>query len=107
MQDLDDSNKYYMRNMVLVNGDKVLPLTMGGDLYFTVDNSGNMAIPSQLKIGNYGDGEAFAVGLTTDGYFTEDPIKIEKKDNRLLIMGGGLAGNFYRCKGDLSILLCL
>ena len=107
VQDLDDSNKYYMRNMVLVNGDKVLPLTMGGDLYFTVDNSGNMAIPSQLKIGNYGDGEAFAVGLTTDGYFTEDPIKIEKKDNRLLIMGGGLAGIFIDDKDDLSIYYAL
>lgn len=107
VQDLDDSNKYYMRNMVLVNGDKVLPLTMGGDLYFTVDNSGNMAIPSQLKIGNYGDGEAFAVGLTTEGYFTEDPIKIEKKDNRLLIMGGGLAGIFIDDKDDLSIYYAL
>ena len=91
----------------LVNGDKVLPLTMGGDLYFTVDNSGNMAIPSQLKIGNYGDGEAFAVGLTTEGYFTEDPIKIEKKDNRLLIMGGGLAGIFIDDKDDLSIYYAL
>ncbi|WP_195407985.1 Calx-beta domain-containing protein [Bacteroides congonensis] len=107
VQDLDDSNKYYMRNMVLVNGDKVLPLTMGGDLYFTVDNSGNMAIPSQLKIGNYGDGEAFAVGLTTEGYFTEDPIKIEKKDNRLFIMGGGLAGIFIDDKDDLSIYYAL
>lgn len=107
VQDLDDSNKYYMRNMVLVNGDKVLPLTMGGDLYFTVDNSGNMAIPSQLKIGNYGDGEAFAVGLTTEGYFTEDPIKIEKKDNQLLIMGGGLAGIFIDDKDDLSIYYAL
>ena len=96
-----------MRNMVLVNGDKVLPLTMGGDLYFTVDNSGNMAIPSQLKIGNYGDGEAFAVGLTTEGYFTEDPIKIEKKDNRLFIMGGGLAGIFIDDKDDLSIYYAL
>ena len=34
-------------------------------------------------------------------------LKIEKKDNRLLIMGGGLAGIFIDDKDDLSIYYAL
>ena len=94
VQDLDDSNKYYLRNMVLVNGDKVLPLTMADDLYFTVDNSGAMSMPTQQKIGDYGAGEGFTIGLTSEGYTIADPIKIEKSGNRLLFKVDGFAGLF-------------
>lgn len=94
VQDLDDSNKYYLRNMVLVNGDKVLPLTMADDLYFMVDNSGAMSMPTQQKIGDYGAGEGFTIGLTSEGYTIADPIKIEKSGNRLLFKVDGFAGLF-------------
>lgn len=94
VQDLDDSNKYYMKNMVLVNGDKVLPLTMAGDLYFVVGNDGSMSMPTQQKIGDYGAGEGFTIGLTSEGYTTADPIKIEKSGNRLLFKVDGFAGLF-------------
>lgn len=94
VQDLDDSNKYYMKNMVLVAGDNVLPLTMAGDLYFTVGNDGSMSMPTQQKIGDYGAGEGFTIGLTSEGYTTADPIKIEKSGNRLLFKVDGFAGLF-------------
>lgn len=94
VQDLDDSNKYYMKNMVLVNGDKVLPLTLAGDLYFVVGNDGSMSMPTQQKIGDYGAGEGFTIGLTSEGYTTADPIKIEKSGNRLLFKVDGFAGLF-------------
>ena len=107
VQDLDDSNKYYLRNMALVSGDKVLPLTMADDLYFIVDNNGNMSMPSQQKIGDYGSGEGIAIGLTSEGYTTIDPIKIEKSGNRLLFMGGGLAGIFVDEEDELTIYYAL
>lgn len=94
VQDLDDSNKYYMKNMVLVAGDNVLPLTLAGDLYFVVGNDGNMSMPTQQKIGDYGAGEGFTIGLTSEGYTTADPIKIEKSGNRLLFKVDGFAGLF-------------
>ncbi|MBD3592461.1 Calx-beta domain-containing protein [Bacteroides sp. GM023] len=94
VQDLDDSNKYYMKNMVLVAGDNVLPLTLAGDLYFVVGNDGSMSMPTQQKIGDYGAGEGFTIGLTSEGYTTADPIKIEKSGNRLLFKVDGFAGLF-------------
>lgn len=92
VQDPDNSNKYYLRNMVFVNGNNVLPLTMAGDLYFVVDGNGGMSMPSQQHIGDYGYGEGIILGLTSEGYFTIDPIKIEKSGERLLFAVGGLAG---------------
>lgn len=92
VQDPDNSNKYYLRNMVFVNGNNVLPLTLAGDLYFVVDGNGGMSMPSQQHIGDYGYGEGIILGLTSEGYFTIDPIKIEKSGERLLFAVGGLAG---------------
>lgn len=92
VQDPDNSNKYYLRNMVFVNGNNVLPLTLAGDLYFVVDDNGGMSMPSQQHIGDYGYGEGIILGLTSEGYFTIDPIKIEKSGERLLFAVGGLAG---------------
>lgn len=92
VQDPDNSNKYYLRNMVFVNGNNVLPLTLAGDLYFVVDGNGSMSMPSQQHIGDYGYGEGIILGLTSEGYFTIDPIKIEKSGERLLFAVGGLAG---------------
>lgn len=92
VQDPDNSNKYYLRNMVFVNGNNVLPLTLAGDLYFVVDGNGGMSMPSQQHIGDYGYGEGIILGLTSEGYFTIDPIKIEKSGKRLLFAVGGLAG---------------
>lgn len=92
VQDPDNSNKYYLRNMVFVNGNNVLPLTLAGDLYFVVDGNGGMSMPSQQRIGDYGYGEGIILGLTSEGYFTIDPIKIEKSGERLLFAVGGLAG---------------
>lgn len=106
-QDLEDSNKYYLRNMVLVNGDKVLPLTMADDLYFTVDNGGNMSMPSQLNIGDYGVGEGFAIALTSEGYTVTDPIKIEKSGNRLLFRVDGFAGLFIDDNDELTVYYAL
>lgn len=92
VQDPDNSNKYYLRNMVFVNGNNVLPLTLASDLYFVVDGNGGMSMPSQQHIGDYGYGEGIILGLTSEGYFTIDPIKIEKSGERLLFAVGGLAG---------------
>lgn len=92
VQDPDNSNKYYLRNMVFVNGNNVLPLTLAGDLFFVVDGNGGMSMPSQQHIGDYGYGEGIILGLTSEGYFTIDPIKIEKSGERLLFAVGGLAG---------------
>lgn len=92
VQDPDNSNKYYLRNMVFVNGNNVLPLTLAGDLYFVVDGNGGMSMPSQQHIGDYGYGEGIILGLTSAGYFTIDPIKIEKSGERLLFAVDGLAG---------------
>lgn len=92
VQDPDNSNKYYLRNMVFVNGNNVLPLTLAGDLHFVVDGNGGMSMPSQQHIGDYGYGEGIILGLTSEGYFTIDPIKIEKSGERLLFAVGGLAG---------------
>lgn len=92
VQDPDNSNKYYLRNMAFVNGNNVLPLTLAGDLYFVVDGNGGMSMPSQQHIGDYGYGEGIILGLTSEGYFTIDPIKIEKSGERLLFAVGGLAG---------------
>lgn len=92
VQDPDNSNKYYLRNMVFVNGNNVLPLTLAGDLYFVVDGNGGISMPSQQHIGDYGYGEGIILGLTSEGYFTIDPIKIEKSGERLLFAVGGLAG---------------
>lgn len=92
--DVHDSNKYYMKNMVLVAGDNVLPLTLAGDLYFVVDDSGNMSMPTEQKIGDYGEGEGFIVALTSEGEPTAGPIKIEKSGNQLLFKVDGFAGVF-------------
>lgn len=102
-QDPDDESRFYLRNMVLVNGNKVLPLTMGDDLYFTVDNSGNMSMPGLQKIGDYGKGEATAIALTAEGETTTDPIKIQVSGNRLLFIGGGLAGLHVDQDDNLTI----
>ena len=51
-------------------------------------------MPTQQKIGDYGAGEGFTIGLTSEGYTTADPIKIEKSGNRLLFKVDGFAGLF-------------
>lgn len=95
VQDPDNSNKYYLRNMVFVNGNNVLPLTLAGDLYFVVDGNGGMSMPSQQHIGDYGYGEGIILGLTSAGNLTFDPIKIEKSGERLLFAVDGLAGVYF------------
>ena len=107
VQDLDDSNRYYMKNMVLVAGDNVLPLTLADDLYFIVGNDGSMSMPSQQKIGDYGAGEGFAIGLTSEGYTVTDPIKIEKSGNRLLFKVDGFAGLFIDDNDELTVYYAL
>lgn len=107
VQDLDDSNRYYMKNMVLVAGDNVLPLTLAGDLYFVVGNDGNISIPSQQKIGDYGAGEGFTIGLTSEGDPITDPIKIEKSGDRLLFKVDGFAGAFIDDNDEMGLYYAL
>lgn len=108
VQDPDNSNKYYLRNMVFVNGDNVLPLTLASDLYFVVDGNGNMSMPSQQNIGDYGYGEGIILGLTSVGYFTIDPIKIEKSGERLIFAVDGLAGVYLgETEDDMALYYAL
>lgn len=104
VQDPDNTNKYYLRNMVIADGDNVLPLTMAGDLYFVVDNNGNMSMPTQLNIGDYGSGDGIIIGLTSEGYTSTDPIKIEKSGNRLIFKVDGLAGLYIKSDDDDPII---
>lgn len=95
VQDPDDANKYYLRNMVLVNGDNVLPLTMGVDLYILIDASGKITMPLQQNIGIYDKefGSGFVIGMTSDGDVSTTPLKIEWKDKSLIFQKGiGLIG---------------
>ena len=114
VQDLDNANKFYLRNMILVNGSNVLPLTMAGDLYFIVDGNGKMMMPMEQNIGDYeGLGNGITLGLKSDGYASTDPIKIELKDNRLIfqkeigLIGVTLDGEeiigFYYALGNIVL----
>ena len=107
IQDLDDSNRYYMKNMVLVAGDNVLPLTLAGDLYFIVGNDGSISLPSQQKIGDYGAGEGFTIGLTSEGDPITDPVKIEKSGDRLLFKVDGFAAAFIDDNDEMGLYYAL
>lgn len=92
VQDQVDENKYYLRTLNLINGAQILPLTMGDDLYFTVDANGNMTMPMQQKIGDYGKGEGFIMNLKDDGNANIDPLKIERSGQKLYFTNGSLVG---------------
>lgn len=92
VQDQVDENKYYLRTFSLINGDQILPLTMSDDLYFTVDINGNMTMPMQQKIGDYGKGEGFIMNLKEDGDANIDPLKIERSGQKLHFTNGSLVG---------------
>lgn len=95
VQDAEFPERYYMRQMVLQNGENVLPLSKADDLYFTVDASGRMSMPIKQNIGNYGKGDGFTTAITPEGYTSNDPMSIQLSYGRLLVFGPNALGGIY------------
>lgn len=108
VQDVEFPERYYMRQMVLQNGENVLPLSQADDLYFTVDVNGKMSMPIKQNIGNYGKGNGSTVAITADGYTSNDPIGIQISYGRRLVFGpNALAGIYVNSANQLTIYYAL
>lgn len=92
VQDAVMPERYYMQNLILVNGDRVLPLTRKDELYFTMDERGDLWMPVEQNIGDYGKGEGFTATLASDAEISLNPIKIEISGNKLIFNAGGWGG---------------
>lgn len=105
--DENSPGRYVMHNLVLTDGDKVLPLTRANSLYFTVDAAGKMMMPVEQAIGDYGKGNGFTIRLTDKGYTSVNPIEIRLSGNRLIFVTDGLAGIVIDDKDQLSVYYAL
>lgn len=85
---------YYMRKLALLNGNQVFPLTSADDLYFTVDDNGNISLPANQNIGDYGEGAGVICSLTQAGDPVFEPITI-RQEGKKLILTAPLAGVTY------------
>ncbi len=105
--DENSPGRYVMHNLVLTDGEKVLPLTRANSLYFTVDAAGKMMMPVEQGIGDYGKGDGFTIRLTDKGYTSVSPIEIQLSGNRLIFVTDGLAGIAIDDKDQLSVYYAL
>lgn len=93
VQDAQNPQRYVLRNLILVKGQEVFPLSWADDLYIEVDESGNIQMPVMQKIGDYGKGEGFTISITPDGYAEQTPIRIRVSGGKKLVfMKDALAG---------------
>lgn len=100
VKDEDIPGMYYMRKLALINGDKAFPLTAGDDLYFTVDDNGNISLPANQNIGDYGEGNGVICSLTQEGNPVFEPMMI-RQEGKKLIFTAPLAGVTYSKEKEL------
>lgn len=94
IEDQDIPGMYYMRKLALLNGDQVFPLSTANDLYFTIDEDGNISMPANQNIGDYGQGNGIICSLSKEGNPIFEPISIRQEDKKL-IFSTPLAGVVY------------
>lgn len=104
IQDVAMPERYYMRNLVLVNGENVLPLTQGDELYITMSANGDLSMPMLQNIGTYASAEALLFGLTSEGMTSDTPIEVQLSGSNLLFNTAGLAAISVNEDGDLTAI---
>lgn len=87
-----DPNKYYIKNLIIVNGTNVFPLNSIGDFYFVEKANGVYSMPTRQDIGDYGKGEGFIIGMNSSGYTVDTPIELKQWGNKIYFITDGFAG---------------
>lgn len=87
-----EPNKYYIKNLIIVNGTKVFPLNSIGDFYFVEKENGVYFMPTKQDIGDYGKGEGFIIGMNSSGYTVDTPIELKQWGNKIYFITEGFAG---------------
>lgn len=86
IQDPQHQNRYLLRDIILTKGDKVFPLSWADtDLYIEQTEQGILQMPVRQDIGDHGNGDAFTITITPDGYAEETPIRIRVSSGKRLV----------------------
>lgn len=100
VEDQEIQGMYHLRKLALINGDQAFPLTLEDDLYLTVDENGNISMPANQNIGDYGEGKGVICSLSQEGNPIFEPIVI-RQDGKKLILTTPLAGVTYNKEKEL------